>query len=151
MEVLGVPARLGLYKRSGAFHIVGMDDYLHGRGHVDVILQSLPQSIFQSANYILGDLRATGIYIDDTSFVSSVVLLLSSLTVHVCMLPWEALGSGKCFLSLSCAAPGRSGQRSCMPGRVTTGRRGSPGDLYADEGKAVLTCLLSVCLFQSRV
>jgi Leucine-rich repeat (LRR) protein len=103
-DSLGVLARGGLLMHVGD-HVVGMDEYLNVRAHLDVLLRSLPQSLFQSVLYLLGSSRATRVFIDETIFISSIALSLVSLGAHLGMLYWEALSSGGSFLALFWGRP----------------------------------------------
>jgi hypothetical protein len=93
-DLLSVAERFGLHLACGD-EIVVFERYHDARGLTELLLESLPQAIFQSALYVLGSSRATRIYIDQRLFVQSIVVSLCSLSMQYCCLLWEAVYEGK--------------------------------------------------------
>ncbi|GAQ87016.1 hypothetical protein KFL_003250200 [Klebsormidium nitens] len=93
-DLLSVAERFGLHLASGD-EIVVFERYHESRVVVEVLLESLPQAIFQTGLYLIGSSRATRIYIDQRIFVQSIVVSLCSLLMHYCTMLWEAVYEGK--------------------------------------------------------
>lgn len=93
-DLLSVAERFGLHLAWGD-EIVVFERYHEARALVELLLESLPQAIFQSALYVLGSSRATRIYIDQRLFVQSIVVSLCSLSIQYCCMLWEAVYEGK--------------------------------------------------------
>lgn len=98
-DALGALARAGVFRRVGV-RVVGMEEYLGARAHLGAYLQSLPQAVFQSAVYLLGNSRATRYFVDERIFVTSVVVSLLSVAAQLGMLFWDALSRGESFARL---------------------------------------------------
>jgi hypothetical protein len=67
---------------------------------VELLLESLPQAVFQTRLYVIGSSRATRIYIDQRIFVQSIVVSLCSLSVHYCTMLWEAVYEGRSLVGV---------------------------------------------------
>jgi hypothetical protein len=93
-DLLSVAERFGVHLAWGD-EIVVFERYHDARGLTELLLESLPQAIFQSALYVLGSSRATRIYIDQRLFVQSIVVSLCILSMQYCCLLWEAVYEGK--------------------------------------------------------
>ncbi|GAQ92964.1 hypothetical protein KFL_012270010, partial [Klebsormidium nitens] len=93
-DLLSVAERFGLHLATGD-RIVVFERYHESRVVVELLLESLPQAVFQTGLYIIGSSRATRIYIDQRIFVQSIVVSLCSLSVHYCTMLWEAVYEGR--------------------------------------------------------
>jgi hypothetical protein len=93
-DLLSVAERFGLHLAWGD-KILVFERYHEARALVELLLESVPQAIFQSALYVLGSSRATRIYIDQRLFVQSIVVSLCSLSLQYCCMLWEAVYEDK--------------------------------------------------------
>jgi hypothetical protein len=93
-DLLSVAERFGLHLTWGD-EVVVFERYHESRVMVELLLESLPQAMFQTALYVIGSSRATRIYIDQRIFVQSIVVSLCSLSMHYCTMLWEAVYEGK--------------------------------------------------------
>jgi hypothetical protein len=93
-DFLAVLERLGLHLTIGE-RIVSFEAYHGGRVSTELLLESVPQAVFQTALYVLGSSRATRIYIDEYIFVQSIAIALLSLFVQHCYVLWEAMYTGR--------------------------------------------------------
>ncbi|GAQ77782.1 hypothetical protein KFL_000030580 [Klebsormidium nitens] len=75
--------------------VAGMEEYLNARAHLDVVLRSFPQAVFQSFVYVLGSSRGTRIYVDERIFVPSIAFSMFSLCVYLGTMLREALQRGE--------------------------------------------------------
>jgi hypothetical protein len=98
-DLLSVAERFGLHLATGN-RIVVFERYHESRVVVELLLESLPQAVFQTGLYIVGSSRATRIYIDQRIFVQSIVVSLCSLSVHYCTMLWEAVYEGKSLVGV---------------------------------------------------
>jgi hypothetical protein len=89
-DLLSVAERFGLHLATGD-RILVFERYHESRVVVELLLESLPQAVFQTGLYVIGSSRATRIYIDQRIFVQSIVVSLCSLSVHYCTMLWEAV------------------------------------------------------------
>lgn len=98
-DLLAVAERFGLHLAWGE-RIVVFESYHEARALSELLLESLPQAVFQTSLYVLGSSRATRIYIDRQIFVQSIVVSLASVTVQYCNLLWESVYNGVSLFSL---------------------------------------------------
>lgn len=89
-DVLSVAERFGVHLAWGD-EILVFEQYQESRVIVELLLESLPQAVFQTGLYMMGSSRATRIYIDQRIFVRSIVVSLCSLSMHSCLMLWEAV------------------------------------------------------------
>lgn len=91
-DLLGLVGRLG-----GHLTVEGVPlsirYYQEARSLLQIAVETLPQSVFQSALYILGSSRATRIYVDDITFIASITIFLAGILVNVGLLLKEAFES----------------------------------------------------------
>jgi hypothetical protein len=92
-DLLSVTERFGLHLAWGD-EIVVFERYHESRVVVELLLESLPQAMFQTILYVIGSSRATRIYIDQRIFVQSIVISLLSLSMQYCTMLWEAIYEG---------------------------------------------------------
>jgi hypothetical protein len=98
-DLLSVAERFGLHLATGD-RILVFERYHESRVVVELLLESLPQAVFQTGLYMIGSSRATRIYIDQRIFVQSIVVSLCSLSVHYCSMLWEAVYEGRSLFGL---------------------------------------------------
>jgi hypothetical protein len=98
-DLLSVAERFGLHLATGD-RIVVFERYHESRVVVELLMESLPQVVFQTGLYIVGSSRATRIYIDQRIFVQSIVVSLCSLSVHYCTMLWEAVYEGRSLVGM---------------------------------------------------
>ncbi|GAQ80901.1 hypothetical protein KFL_000650330, partial [Klebsormidium nitens] len=98
-DLLSVAERFGLHLATGD-QIVVFEHYHESRVLVELLLESLPQALFQTGLYIVGSSRATRIYIDQRIFVQSIVVSLCSLSVQYCTMLWEAVYEGRSLVKV---------------------------------------------------
>jgi hypothetical protein len=67
--------------------------YQEARSLLQIAVETLPQSVFQSVLYILGSSRATRVYVDDVTFIASITISLAGILVNVGLLLKEAFES----------------------------------------------------------
>ncbi|GAQ89064.1 hypothetical protein KFL_004840040 [Klebsormidium nitens] len=96
-DLLSVAERFGVHLAWGD-EIVVFERYHESRVMVELLLESLPQAVFQTGLYIIGSSRATRIYIDERIFVQSIVVSLCSMPIHYCTMLWEAVYEGKTLM-----------------------------------------------------
>lgn len=93
-DLLSVAERFGLHLATGD-RILVFERYHESRVVVELLLESLPQAVFQTGLYVIGSSRATRIYIDQRIFVQSIVVSMCSLSVHYNAMLWEAVYEGR--------------------------------------------------------
>lgn len=102
IALVSVPIQyaLSVLDRVG-FHLVwdrmpySLNAYCDAQGLLEMLMRSIPQIILQSAVYILGSSRATGIYIDETIFIPSIVLTLTSVLFQIAHTLWQSLSAAE--------------------------------------------------------
>lgn len=95
-DVLGILGRLGVHLMIRGDPL-SVRHYQEARSMLQIVLETLPQSVFQSALYILGSSRATRIYVDDEIFISSIAISLLGILFNVGSLLKEAIERQKGF------------------------------------------------------
>jgi hypothetical protein len=98
-DLLSVAERFRLHLATGD-RILVFERYHESRVVVELLLESLPQAVFQTGLYVIGSSRATRIYIDQRIFVQSIVVSLCSLYVHYCTMLWEAVYEGRSLVGV---------------------------------------------------
>ena len=93
-DFLAVLERLGLYLTIGE-RVISFEAYHDGRVSTELLLESIPQAVFQTGLYVLGSSRATRIYIDEYIFVQSIAIALLSVFVQYAYVLWEAVYTGR--------------------------------------------------------
>ncbi|GAQ92966.1 Leucine-rich repeat receptor-like protein kinase family protein, partial [Klebsormidium nitens] len=112
-DLLSVAEKFGLHLATGD-RILVFERYHESRVMVELLLESLPQAVFQTGLYVIGSSRATRIYIDQRIFVQSIVVSLCSLSVHYCTMLWEAVYEGRSLVRVFLDRFGSAGQPSVV-------------------------------------
>lgn len=99
LDVLGILGRLGVHLLVEG-EPLSFRYYQEARSLLQIVLETLPQSVFQSALYILGSSRATRIYVDDEVFISSIAISLLGILFNIGLLQKEAIERKKGFGAL---------------------------------------------------
>ncbi|GAQ92577.1 hypothetical protein KFL_010600020 [Klebsormidium nitens] len=136
-DLLSVAERFGLHLGTGD-QIVVFEGYHESRVVVELLLESLPQAVFQTGLYVIGSSRATRIYIDQRIFVQSIVVSLCSLSVHYCTMLWEAVYEGRSLVRVFLDRFGSAGQPTLV---TVTSQRSADEEV---EGLS-LKCCVGVC------
>lgn len=92
LDVLAVAAKFGVHLTT-EHRIVLLEGYHDSRSWLELLLESVPQAIFQTILYGLGSSRATRIYIDEHVFVLSIATSLLTILVRYACVLWEVLST----------------------------------------------------------
>lgn len=84
--------------------------YHDSRVTLELLLEAVPQALFQTLLYVLGSSRSTRIYIDEQIFVRSIAFSLLSVLMHYCLTLWEAIYTAQPFWRICLARVGNWGR-----------------------------------------